>query len=40
MGLPMGLQLIGKPQDDAGVLALAAAYETLIGDWLGVLPGA
>ena len=39
-GLPMGLQLIGKPQDDAGVLALAAAYETLIGDWLGVLPGA
>ena len=38
--LPMGLQLIGKPQDDAGVLALAAAYETLIGDWLGVLPGA
>ncbi|KQP49950.1 amidase [Pseudorhodoferax sp. Leaf274] len=26
-GLPMGLQLIGRPRDDAGVLRLAAAYE-------------
>ena len=37
-GLPMGLQLIGKPQDDAGVLRLAAAYEQAIGDWLAVKP--
>ena len=37
-GLPMGLQLIGKPQDDAGVLRLAAAYEQAIGDWLAVRP--
>jgi amidase len=27
-GLPMGLQIIGKPQDDVGVLRLAQAYET------------
>jgi amidase len=26
-GLPMGMQIIGKPQDDLGVLQLAAAYE-------------
>lgn len=26
-GLPMGLQLIGRPRDDAGLLRLAAAYE-------------
>ena len=37
-GLPMGIQLIGRPQDDAGVLALAAAYEGAIGDWLARLP--
>ena len=37
-GLPMGMQLIGRPQDDAGVLALAAAYEEAIGDWLARLP--
>ncbi len=37
-GLPMGMQLIGRPQDDAGVLRLAAAYEAAIGDWLAVLP--
>ena len=37
-GLPMGLQLIGRPQDDAGVLRLAAAYEAVIGDWLAVEP--
>ncbi len=37
-GLPMGLQLIGKPQDDAGVLRLATAYEQAIGDWLAVQP--
>ena len=37
-GLPMGLQLIGRPQDDAGVLRLATAYEQAIGDWLAVQP--
>ena len=37
-GLPMGMQLIGRPHDDAGVLRLAAAYEQVIGDWLGVQP--
>jgi amidase len=26
-GLPMGMQIIGKPQDDLGVLQLAQAYE-------------
>ena len=33
-GLPMGIQLIGKPQDDAGVLQLAYAYEQAAGDVL------
>ena len=37
-GLPMGMQLIGRPQDDAGVLRLAGAYEQVIGDWLARLP--
>ena len=37
-GLPMGMQLIGQPQDDSGVLRLAAAYEQLIIDWLAVRP--
>ena len=37
-GLPMGLQLIGRPQADGAVLQLAAAYEQVIGDWLGRLP--
>ena len=26
-GLPLGLQILGKPQDDQGVLQLAFAYE-------------
>ncbi len=37
-GLPMGLQLIGRPLGDAGVLRLAAAYEAVIGDWLVIKP--
>ena len=37
-GLPMGLQLIGRPQADGAVLQLAAAYEQVIGDWLGRMP--
>ncbi|WP_019451406.1 amidase [Cupriavidus sp. BIS7] len=32
-GLPMGMQLIGKPRDDLGVLQLAAAYEK-VRDWV------
>ena len=30
-GLPVGLQLVGKPQDDLGVLQLAHAFEKLTG---------
>jgi amidase len=33
-GLPMGMQIIGKPQDDLGVLQLAAAYEVAAQDVL------
>ncbi|QGS31475.1 amidase [Cupriavidus metallidurans] len=32
-GLPMGMQLIGRPRDDLGVLQLAAAYEK-VRDWV------
>ena len=37
-GLPMGMQLIGKPRGDLAVLALGLAYEEAIGDWLSVRP--
>ncbi|WP_395703563.1 amidase [Aquabacterium sp.] len=37
-GLPMGLQLIGRPRDDFGLLQLAWAYEQAIGDWLAIRP--
>lgn len=37
-GLPMGLQLIGRPRDDLGVLQLAHAFEQAAGDWLRRLP--
>jgi amidase len=37
-GLPMGLQLIGKPQGDFALLQLAHMYEQAIGDWLAVVP--
>jgi amidase len=37
-GLPMGLQLIGKPQGDLALLQLAHMYEQAIGDWLAVVP--
>lgn len=33
-GLPMGMQLIGRPHDDIGVLRLARAYEQE-RDWVG-----
>ena len=35
---PMGLQLIGQPRGDAGLLAIAAGYEQHIGDWLAQRP--
>lgn len=37
-GLPMGVQIIGKPQDDAGVLQLAYAYEQVAQAVLAVKP--
>jgi amidase len=37
-GLPMGLQLMGKPQADLSVLQLAAAFETTISDLLARQP--
>ena len=37
-GLPMGMQLIGPPLGELGVLNAAAAYETAIGDWLARRP--
>lgn len=37
-GLPMGMQLIGPPLGDLGVLNAAAAYEAAIGDWLARRP--
>lgn len=35
---PMGLQLIAAPRADARLLTWVAAYEHLIGDWLGRAP--
>ena len=37
-GLPMGLQLIGRPQADAAVLKFAAAYEQAVASVLAVRP--
>jgi amidase len=37
-GLPMGMQLIGKPQGEVALLRVARAYETQIGDWLSIKP--
>jgi len=39
-GLPMGLQLIGRPRGDLELLRLAFMYEQAIGDWLAVKPPA
>ena len=36
---PMGIQLIGKPQGDLELLQVAAAYESLRGEWLARRPG-
>jgi len=37
-GLPMGMQLIGRPRGDLEVLRLAQAYEVAAADVLGVRP--
>lgn len=37
-GLPMGLQLIGRPQGDAALLRLAWAYENAAREVLDVRP--
>jgi amidase len=37
-GLPIGIQLIGRPRADAQVLQVAHAYEGLIQDWMGMQP--
>jgi amidase len=39
-GLPMGLQLIGRPQGDLALLQLAARYEETIGELLARRPSA
>lgn len=36
-GLPAGLQILGRPQDEAGVVTLAAAFEAVSG-WNGRSP--
>ena len=38
-GLPMGLQLIGRPQGELALLQLARAYERAAGDVVGVRAG-
>ena len=37
-GLPMGMQIIGRPRADLAVLQLAHAYEQTARDVLGVKP--
>ena len=32
-GLPVGLQIVGKPGDDLGVLRLAYAFQTATEHW-------
>ncbi|MCH9046732.1 MAG: hypothetical protein IIA40_11565, partial [SAR324 cluster bacterium] len=32
-GLPVGLQIVGRHQDDFGVLQLAHAFEQATGAW-------
>ena len=36
-GLPVGLQILGKPRDEAGVVSLGAAFEQVSG-WNGRQP--
>ncbi|WBO59133.1 amidase family protein [Acidocella sp. MX-AZ03] len=37
-GLPMGMQLIGRPRDELGVLRLGQAYDEATG-WSAHAPG-
>ena len=37
-GLPMGMQLIGRPRADLSVISLGLAYEEAAADWLAVRP--
>ncbi|MFM7331586.1 MAG: amidase family protein, partial [Brachymonas sp.] len=37
-GLPMGLQIIGKPQGDAALLQLAATYEPMVTQLMSQTP--
>ena len=37
-GLPMGMQIIGRPQDDLSVLRLSYAYEQVSREILSVRP--
>jgi amidase len=39
-GLPMGMQLIGRPQDDLSVLRIAHAYEDAAQELLSIRPRA
>jgi len=39
-GLPMGLQLIGRPKGEAKLLKIGLAYEAEIQDWLSIRPSA
>ena len=38
-GLPVGLQIVGRHQDDWGVLQLAYAFEQAVGAWKRRPPG-
>jgi amidase len=38
-GLPVGLQIVGRHQDDWGVLQLAYAFEQAVGTWKRRPPG-
>ena len=37
-GVPTGLQIVGRPYQDADVFQAGAAYEAALGGWFG--PGA
>lgn len=37
-GLPIGMQLVGRPFDEAGILGIGMAYET-VADFGRRLPG-